>query len=177
MFLGILLAHHSDTRDELGIAHLVPLLGQIQRHAQSLVLQACSSHVGLRQDGNGILRIGHLRSDFGGLTVVFNGHVLVRVDAVLGQQVAQHVLGRSALAGGQDGSALQICHGLDRIAALFHHVQHTQRVDGHGLNAALRLLIQGRSQIGRDGRHVQLALHQQGHDFIGSTVELQVILH
>ena len=97
--------------------------------------------------------------------------------SVASLQVAQHVLGRGALAGGQDGTALQICHGLDRIAALFHYVQHAKRVDGNSLNAALRLLIQSRSQICRDGSHVQLALHQQGHDLIGGAVELQVVVH
>ena len=177
MFLGILLAHHGHARDELGIGHLVPLLGQVQSHTQGVVLQACSGHVGLGQDGNGILGIGHLSRDLGGLAVVFNGHVLVRVDAVGVQKIAQHVLRRGALAGGQDGTACKVCHGLDRVAAFFHYVQHAQRVDGHSLNAALRLLIQGGGQICRDGSHVQLALHQQRHDLIGSAVKLQVVIH
>ncbi len=95
-----------------------------------LVLQAGSGHVGLGQDGNGILGSGHLGGDLGGLAVVFNGHVLVGVNAVRVEQVAQHILRRGALAGGQDGTALQVGHGLHRIA-LFHYVQHAQRVDGH----------------------------------------------
>ena len=73
--------------------------------------------------------------------------------------------------------ALQVSHGLDGVAALFHHIQHAQRVDGHGLNAAVRLLVEGRGQVCRDGSHVQLALHQQRHDLVGSAVELQVIVH
>ena len=177
MFLGILLAHHGHAGDELGIRNLVPFLGQVEGHTQGVVLQAGCSHIGLGQNCNGILGIGHLGRDLGGLAVVFNGHVLVRVDAVGVQKIAQHVLRRGALTGGQDGTACKVCHGLDRIAAFFHYVQHAQRVDGHSLNAALRLLIQGGGQICRDGSHVQLALHQQRHDLIGSAVKLQVVIH
>ena len=177
MGLGVLLTHHGHTGDKLGVSHLVPLLGQVQGHAQGVVLQTGRGHIGLGQHGNGVVGVGHLGGDLGGLAVVFNGHVLVRVDAVGIQQIAQDVLRRGALAGGQDGAALQVSHGLDGVAALFHHIQHAQRVDGHGLNAAVRLLVEGRGQVCRNGSHVQLALHQQRHDLVGRAVELQVIVH
>ena len=61
--------------------------------------------------------------------------------------------------------------------ALLHHIQNAQGVHRHGLNAAVRFLIQGRRQISRDGSHVQLALDEQRHDLIRSAVELQVVVH
>ena len=61
--------------------------------------------------------------------------------------------------------------------ALLHHIQNAQGVHRHGLNAAVRFLIQGRRQIGRDSGHVQLALDEQRHDLIRSAVKLQIVVH
>ena len=176
MLLGVLLAHHSHTGDELGIGHLVPLLGQVQGHPQSLVLQTGGSDIGLGQHGNGVLGGGHLGGHLGGLAIILDGHVLVGVDAVGVEQVAQHILRGSALAGGQDGAALEVCHAVDGVA-LLHHIQNAQGVHCHGLNAAVGFLVQGRCQIGRDSGHVQLALDEQRHDLIRSAVKLQIVVH
>ena len=60
--------------------------------------------------------------------------------------------------------------------ALFHHIQHAQRVHGHHLDAAIGLLVEGRGQIGRDGGHIQFTLDELGHDLVRCTVELQVVV-
>ena len=93
-----------------------------------------------------------------------------------GKQIAQHILRGSALAGGQDGAALEVCHAVDGVA-LLHHIQNAQSVHRHGLNAAAGFLVQSRSQIGRDSSHVQLALDEQRHDLIRSAVKLQIVVH
>ena len=61
--------------------------------------------------------------------------------------------------------------------ALLHHIQNAQSIHRHGLNAAAGFLVQGRSQIGRDSSHVQLALDEQRHDLICSAVKLQIVVH
>ena len=60
--------------------------------------------------------------------------------------------------------------------ALLHDVEDAQRVDGHDLDAAVRLLVEGRGEVGRDSGHVEFALDELRHDLIGSAVELQVIV-
>ena len=176
MLLSVGLAHHGHTGDQLGICHLVPLGGQVKGYPQGVVLQPGSSHIGLGQHGNGVLRAGHLGSHLGGLAIILDIHILVRVKTVGGKQIAQHILRGSALTGGQDGAALEVGHAVDGVA-LLHHIQNAQGVHRHGLNAAVRFLIQGRRQIGRDSGHVQLALDEQRHDLIRSAVELQVVVH
>src|SRR5699024_624012 len=93
---------------------------------------------------------------------------------VLGQDVPQHIFRGGALAGGQDGPARQVGHRLDGVA-LFHHIQHAQGVDRHHLDGPLGLLIEGGGQVGGDGRHIQLALSQQGDDLVRRAVKLQVV--
>ena len=176
MLLGVGLAHHGHTGDQLGVCHLVPLGGQIKGYPQGVVLQPGSGHIGLGQHRNGVLRAGHLGGHLGGLAVILDVHILVRVNAVGGKQIAQHILRGSALAGGQDGAALEVGHAVDGIA-LLHHIQNAQGVHCHSLNAAVRFLVQGRRQISRDGGHVQLALDEQRHDLIRSAVKLQIIVH
>ena len=60
--------------------------------------------------------------------------------------------------------------------ALFDDIEHAQRVDRHDLNAAVGLLVEGRGQICGDRGHIQLALDELGHDLIGRTVELEVVV-
>ena len=85
----------------------------------------------------------------------------VRVDAVLRQQIPQGVLRRGALAGGHDGPARQIRHGLDGIA-IRHNIQHAQGIHRQGDDAAVRPVIQHGGQVGRHAGDVQLPLHQLG---------------
>ena len=176
MLLGVGLAHHGHTGDQLGVCYLVPLGGQVKGYPQGVVLQPGSGHIGLGQHGNGVLRGGHLGGHLGGFAVILDVHILVRVKTVGSKQIAQHILRGSALAGGQDGAALEVGHAVDGVA-LLHHIQNAQGVHRHGLNAAICFLVQGRRQIGRDGGHVQLALDEQRHDLIRSAVELQVVVH
>ena len=176
MLLGVGLAHHGHTGDQLGVCHLVPLGGQVKGYPQGVVLQPGSGHIGLGQHRNGVLRAGHLGGHLGSLAVILDIHILVRVKAVGSKQIAQHILRGSALAGGQDGAALEVGHAVDGVA-LLHHIQNAQGVHCHGLNAAAGFLVQGRSQIGRDGSHVQLALDEQRHDLIRSAVKLQIVVH
>ena len=177
MILGVSGADHRDAGDELGIADLVPLLGQVEDHTELAVLHLGSSDIGLGQHGDGVfLGGGHLSGDLRGLAVVFDLHVLIGVQAVLGEQVTQDVLRRGALARGEDGAAFQVCKAVDGVT-LFHHIQHAQRVDGQHLDAAVGLLVEGCRQVGRDGRHVQIPLDELWHDLIGRTIELQVVIH
>ena len=176
MLLGVGLAHHSHTGDQLGVCYLVPLGGQVKGYPQGIVLQTGSSHIGLGQHGNGVLRAGHLGSHFGGFAVILDVRILVRVKTVGGKQIAQHIFRGSALTGGQDGAALEVGHAVDGVA-LLHHIQNAQGVHCHGLNAAVRFLVQGRRQIGRDGGHVQLALDEQRYDLIRRAVKLQIVVH
>ena len=176
VLLCVGLAHHGHTGDQLGVCYLVPLGGQVKGYPQGVVLQPGGSHIGLGQHGNGVLRAGHLGGHLGGFAVILDVHILVRVKAVGGKQIAQHILRGSALAGGQDGAALEVCHAVDGVA-LLHHIQNAQGVHRHGLNAAVGFLVQGRCQIGRDSGHVQLALDEQRHDLIRSAVELQIVVH
>ena len=176
MLLGVGLAHHGHTGDQLGVRHLVPLGGQVKGYPQSVVLQPGGSHIGLGQHCNGILCAGHLGGHLGGFAVILDVHILVRVNAVGGKQIAQHILRGSALAGGQDGASLEVGHAVDGVA-LLHHIQNSQSVHRHGLNAAAGFLVQSRSQIGRDSSHVQLALDEQRHDLIRSAVKLQIVVH
>ena len=176
MLFGVGLAHHGHTGDQLGVCHLVPLGGQVKSYPQGVVLQPGSGHIGLGQHGNGVLRSGHLGGHLGGLAVILDVHILVRVKAVGGKQIAQHILRGSALAGGQDGAALEVGHAMNGVA-LLHHIQNAKRVHRHSLNTAAGFLVQRRCQIGGDGSHVQLALDEQRHDLIRSAVKLQVIVH
>ena len=176
MLLGVGLAHHGHTGDQLGVCHLVPLGGQVKSYPQGVVLQPGSGHIGLGQHRNGVLRAGHLGGYLSSLAVILDIHILVRVKAVGGKQIAQHILRGSALAGGQDGAALEVGHAVNGVA-LLHHIQNAQSVHRHGLNAAAGFLVQGRSQIGRDSSHVQLALDEQRHDLIRSAVKLQIVVH
>src|SRR5699024_11052675 len=91
-----------------------------------------------------------------------------------GQDVPQHIFRGGALAGGQDGPARQVGHRLDGVA-LFHHIQHAQGVARHHLDGPLGLLVEGGGQVGGYGRHIQLALGQQGDDLVRRAVELQVV--
>ena len=175
MLLGVFGANHRHAGDQLGVADLVPLLGEVQGHPQGVILHGGGGHIGLGQHSDGILGHGHLGGDLGGLAVELDGHILVGINAVLLQDVPQDVLGGGALAGGQDGPALQVGHRMDGVT-LFHHIQDAQGVDGHHLDAALGLLVEGGGQVGRDGSHIQLALGQQGDNLVGGAVELQVIV-
>ncbi len=65
VLLGVGLAHHGHTGDQLGVCHLVPLGGQVKGYPQGVVLQPGSGHIGLGQHRNGVLRAGHLGGHLG----------------------------------------------------------------------------------------------------------------
>ena len=86
-------------------------------------------------------------------------HVLLRIDAVLGEDVVQRIFRRRALAAGVNRLAAQILHAADAVAAL-HDVEHAQRVDGQHLNLSFRVVVKHGGQIRRHGGNVRLALDQ-----------------
>ena len=96
-----------------------------------------------------------------------DGHVLVRVQAALLQQVAEAKLRRGALPGRNQGLALQVRHGLDGLPAVLHNVEDAQGVDRQGDDLALRLVVQHRRQVGGDAGDVQLALNELGRQLVG----------
>ena len=101
-------------------------------------------------------------------------HVGVGVDAVFAEKIAQGVLGRAALARGHDGLALEISEGLHALA-VFHNVEHTQRVDRQHLHRALGLVVQHGGKVRGHTSHVQLALDERGRHLVGGAGEGEVI--
>ena len=71
--------------------------------------------------------------------------------------------------------AFQIRHRLDALAVL-KDVEHAQGVDARHLHRALRFLVEGRRQVGRDGRRVQVALDQQRHDLIRRAIHGKAVV-
>lgn len=71
--------------------------------------------------------------------------------------------------------APQILHRVDGIAALYD-VKHTQGVDGQHLHAALGVVIEDGSQIGRDRSKIRSPLGQSGGDLIGGRGDAEVIV-
>ena len=100
------------------------------------------------------------------LTFPVDGHIVIRVDAVFTQQIAQSVFRCAALAGSHDGLALQVRHGLHGIAA-FHDIQHAKGVHRQHLQRAVRFAVQHGGKVGGHAGHVQLALDEQGCHLIG----------
>ncbi|MPM70238.1 hypothetical protein SDC9_117191 [bioreactor metagenome] len=95
-----------------------------------------------------------------------DNHVPVKAFPVFIQQIPQGLLRACALPRRHDGHAPKVVKGLHRVA-LFHNVEHTQRVHRQGHNLPLCLLIQHRRQICRDAGHVQLSLNQLGRHLVG----------
>ena len=108
------------------------------------------------------------------LILPVDGHVVIGVDAVLAEQIAQRVLGRGALARGNDGLPLQVGDGLHG-AAVFHDVENAQRVHGQYLHRALGLAVEHGGEVRGDAGHVQLALDERGRHLIGGAGEGEVI--
>ena len=64
---------------------------------------------------------------------------------------------------------------MDGIAALYD-VKHTQGVDGQHLHAALGVVIEDGSQIGRDRSKIRSPVGQSGGDLIGGRGDAEVIV-
>ena len=103
-----------------------------------------AGHKRLGQHGDGGLASLDLAQSLGGFAAVLDGDIVVGVDAVLGQDIAQDILRRGALAGGDEGLALEISDAVYGLA-IFDDVQHAQRVDAGNLNGTVGLLVQGSS--------------------------------
>ena len=84
------------------------------------------------------------------------------------QHVIQSVFRRGAFAGGIEGLARQICHAVHSIA-VFHDVQHAQRVQCGQLHVAARLVVEHGGHVGGNGCDVEFPLDHLARDLIGRT--------
>ena len=173
--LNGILADDQNAGDQLGAGDLLPFLVHVKRNAQTLDLGHGAGDEGLRQHGDGGFARLDLAQGLGGLAAILDGNVAVGVNAVLGQDVAQNVLGGSALAGGDDGLALQIPDRVDGFSVL-DDVEHAQRVDAGNFHCTVRLVVERGSEVGGHSGGVQVSLDQQRHDFIGSAVHREVVV-
>ena len=147
----------------------------VERNAQTLDLGHGAGDEGLRQHGDGGFARLDLAQGLGGLAAILDGNIAVGVNAVLGQDVAQNILGGSALAGGDDGLALQIPDRVDGLSVL-DDVEHAQRVDAGNFHCTVRLVVERGGEVGGHSGGVQVSLDQQRHDFIGSAVHREVVV-
>ena len=173
--LNGILADDQNAGDQLGAGDLLPFLVHVKRNAQTLDLGHGAGDEGLRQHGDGGFARLDLAQGLGGLAAILDGNVAVGVNAVLGQDVAQNVLGGSALAGGDDGLALQIPDRVDGLSVL-DDVEHAQRVDAGNFHCTVRLVVERGGEVGGYSGGVQVSLDQQRHDFIGSAVHHEVVV-
>ena len=161
--------------DERGaIVQLIPFCGEVERHAQTVDFALCDGNKGLGQQGDARLTARQCRDAFAVLALPVERHVGVGVDAVFAEKIAQGVLGRAALARGHDGLALEVGEGLHALA-VFHNVEHTQRVDRQHLHRALGLVVQHGGEVRGHAGHVQLALDERGRHLVGGAGEREVI--
>ena len=150
-----------------GAAHGFPFLRHVQGHPEPLHLGLGDGDEGLGEQGHAAVHGGELGHHLGGLALPLHGHVGSDVQAVLREQVGQGVFGGVALAGGVDGLALEIGHGLDGFAALLQDVQDPQGVHGQHGHAAVGLVVEDGAGVHGQGQHVQLALEELGRQLVG----------
>ena len=104
------------------------------------------------------------------LALPVDRHVAVGIDAVFREKIAQGVFGRGALARGHDGLPLQVGHGLHALA-VFHNVEHAERIDRQHLDLALRLIVEHGGEVRGHAGHVELALDERGRHLVGRARE------
>ena len=164
------LARHDHARQQRGRGlrlrlERVPLLGQVQRHADGVALRLGGGDKGLGQHGHRALFREQRAEALGVLALPLDGHVRAGVDAVFREDVVERVLGRSALAAGVDRAAAQVLHGLHGVAAL-DDVEHAEGVDGQHLHPALGVVVEHGGQVRGHGRDVHIALHEVGRHLV-----------
>ena len=162
----VLPGHHHAGEQSGAVVQLVPLLRQVQGHPQVRHLALGHSDEGLGQQGNGGRTGGQGRHALTVLALPVHHHVGVRIQAVFRQQIPQGILRRRALAGGHDGLAGEVRHGLHGVA-VFHHVQNAQGVDCQRHNVAAGLVVEHGGQVRRHAGDVQVPLHQRGGHLVG----------
>ena len=138
----------------------IPLSAQVQGLAHAGVLHQQGSGGGDGQHAHAVLGGKHVGSDLLGGEPL-DGHIRGGVQPVLGQQIVEDVLRVGPLAGGVDGLAPQVGHGLDGVP-LLQDVQHTHRVHCQHLNGAVGLVVEVGGHIGGHSGDVCLAVGQQG---------------
>ena len=170
-----ILAGDQNAGYQLGAGNFFPLFVHIQGNAQAFDLSQCAGHKGLGQHGDRAGAGLQLSQSLGCFAVEVKGHIVIRVNTVFSQDVAQNIFRGGTLAGCHDGLALQVLHAVHSLA-VFHNIQHAQGVDAGNLNGAVGFLVQGCGQVSGHSGCVQLALYQLRHDFIGLAVHFKVII-
>ena len=82
------------------------------------------------------------------------------------EHIVEGVFRGGAFAGGIEGFAAQILHGPDGLA-VFHHIQHTQGVDGQHLDFPAGIVVERGGGVGRQRGDVNAALGEAHGDFVG----------
>ena len=144
----------------------VPLFRQVQGHPEVFQLPLGHGDKGLGQQGD-VRRSRRQGGDaLGMFRFPVDGHVPVRVQAVLLQEIPEAELRGRPLPGGGDGFALEVRHGLNALPAVFHNVEHAQGIDGQGDDLALGLVVENRRQVGGDTDDIQVPLDEGGGQLI-----------
>ena len=102
------------------------------------------------------------------LALPIDRHIVIGIDAVFCEKIAQGVFRRRALARRHDGLALQVGHGVHALA-VFHDVENAERVDRQHLDLALRLIVEHGGEVRGHAGHVELALEECGRHFVRRT--------
>jgi len=169
------LAAHKDTCDhQAAIVQVLPGGIEVNRHLQARHLALGHCHIGLGQQGHHARHLGQQGDHLSGFGFPFQGDVLVRVNAMLLQQIAQGILRAGAFARRIKGLAAQIGKGLDGRTC-FHQVADTECIDGQDLHLSFGIVVENRSQIGRNGSQVHLAIDQLRCDLVRRAMDRERI--
>ena len=150
--------HHAAHRQHALVSDAVPFLRQIQRGADCGILHGDCGGGRYRQHTQVDRAGGHLGDERCGIHKL-DRYVLAGGQAILGEDIIQHVFGIGALAGGIDGASGQIADISDGIA-VFQNIEHAVGIEGAHLHAAVGLVVEIGSDVGGDGGDIKLTAAQ-----------------
>ncbi|CCX41249.1 unknown [Clostridium sp. CAG:1024] len=148
------LPHNIAALHERRIKSGLPLLCQIERNANGIVLQQHGRHVRLREHGQ--LRFAgrdHTR-ERRMFADILDRHAVRK--PVFRKKPVQHIFRRAALAGRIQRFARKVGQALYRIAVL-QYIEHAECIDRDHHGFALRFVIQHGGKIDRHGRNIDFA--------------------
>ena len=170
--LSKLLAHHHAALHQRALTENgVPFRRQVQHHLQLVVGAAGNGHHRLGQHRQCHLTGRHSGPQVGRLSI---GVVHRHVDTGLVAQGLENkggVLGRSV-----HRLSLQIGQRADTLAAVGHHVQHAQRIQGQHLHGAAGLVVHHAGGVGGQGRNVHAAADKGGGNVAGVGLHGNVVV-
>ena len=99
------------------------------------------------------------------LTLPFNGNIRLRINSVCRQNVVQGIFRSSSFSTGINGFPFKLFNG-SKFFTISQKIKHTQGIDCHYLYLSLRIIVEYRSQIGRNSSNIHFPLHQHGSNLI-----------